>query len=113
MPHLRRFTRRRPLANATNAINATGDGLVVGAPGKLFSPPGRVYVYPSNGAGLTSTGLLTFAGNDVSFNCFDFGSDVANAGNDLAVSIHVYGADIGVLGSSIRRRYDLPVRDSV
>lgn len=35
---------------------------------------------------------------------------VANAGDDLAVSIHVYGADIGVLGSSIRRRYDLPVR---
>jgi 3-mercaptopropionate dioxygenase len=26
------------------------------------------------------------------------------------VSLHIYGADIGVLGSSIRRRYDLPVR---
>lgn len=35
---------------------------------------------------------------------------VANEGDDLAVSLHVYGADIGVLGSSIRRRYDLEVR---
>lgn len=36
---------------------------------------------------------------------------VANQGDDLAVSLHVYGADIGVLGSSIRRRYDLEVRE--
>lgn len=35
---------------------------------------------------------------------------VANDGNSLAVSLHIYGADIGVLGSSIRRRYDLEVR---
>lgn len=35
---------------------------------------------------------------------------VANAGDGLAISLHVYGADIGQLGSSIRRRYDLPVR---
>jgi predicted metal-dependent enzyme (double-stranded beta helix superfamily) len=35
---------------------------------------------------------------------------VANAGEGLAISLHVYGADIGQLGSSIRRRYDLPVR---
>ena len=35
---------------------------------------------------------------------------VANGGNGLAVSLHVYGADISVLGSSIRRRYDLEVR---
>lgn len=35
---------------------------------------------------------------------------VANGGNGIAVSLHVYGADIGVLGSSIRRRYDLEVR---
>ncbi|GIW05802.1 MAG: cysteine dioxygenase [Dehalococcoidia bacterium] len=34
---------------------------------------------------------------------------VANAGSELTISIHVYGADINVLGSSIRRRYDLPV----
>jgi 3-mercaptopropionate dioxygenase len=34
---------------------------------------------------------------------------VANAGDALAVSLHIYGADIGVLGTSIRRRYDLPV----
>lgn len=35
---------------------------------------------------------------------------VANPGPGLAISLHVYGADIGVLGSSIRRRYELPVR---
>jgi predicted metal-dependent enzyme (double-stranded beta helix superfamily) len=35
---------------------------------------------------------------------------VANPGPDLAISIHVYGADIHRLGSSIRRRYDLPVQ---
>ncbi len=35
---------------------------------------------------------------------------VENGGPGVAVSIHVYGADIGVLGSSIRRRYDLPIR---
>jgi 3-mercaptopropionate dioxygenase len=35
---------------------------------------------------------------------------VANAGDSLAVSLHIYGANIGVLGSSIRRRYDLAVR---
>ena len=34
---------------------------------------------------------------------------VANAGQGTAISIHVYGADIGRLGSSIRRRYELPV----
>lgn len=35
---------------------------------------------------------------------------VANAGAGLAISLHVYGADIGVLGTSVRRRYDLEVR---
>ncbi|MGI8820467.1 MAG: cysteine dioxygenase [Chthoniobacterales bacterium] len=35
---------------------------------------------------------------------------VTNNGDGLAVSLHIYGADIAVLGSSIRRRYDLPVR---
>ena len=35
---------------------------------------------------------------------------VANNGRELAVSLHIYGADISVLGSSIRRRYDLEVR---
>jgi len=34
---------------------------------------------------------------------------VENAGNGLAVSLHVYGADLCTTGSSIRRRYDLPV----
>ena len=35
---------------------------------------------------------------------------VANGGDCLAVSLHIYGADIGKLGSSIRRHYDLEVR---
>jgi 3-mercaptopropionate dioxygenase len=35
---------------------------------------------------------------------------VVNNGAQLAISLHVYGADIGKLGSSIRRRYDFPVR---
>ncbi|GAB2847885.1 cysteine dioxygenase family protein [Lentzea nigeriaca] len=34
---------------------------------------------------------------------------VCNHSDSVAISIHVYGADIGVLGTSIRRRYDLPV----
>lgn len=34
---------------------------------------------------------------------------VRNAGSDLAVSLHVYGADLRRTGTSIRRRYDLPV----
>jgi len=38
---------------------------------------------------------------------------VENGGHELAVSLHIYGADIAVLGSSIRRRYDLEVRPSV
>lgn len=34
---------------------------------------------------------------------------VRNSGAQTAVSLHVYGADISSLGSSIRRRYNLPV----
>lgn len=34
---------------------------------------------------------------------------VHNCGSDLAVSLHVYGADVRRHGSSIRRRYDLPI----
>lgn len=37
---------------------------------------------------------------------------VVNTGTGKAISIHVYGADIGRLGSSIRRRYTLPVREN-
>lgn len=37
---------------------------------------------------------------------------VANGGSGLAVSLHIYGADISVLGSSIRRRYNLTIRDA-
>ena len=36
--------------------------------------------------------------------------EVANTTDRKVISIHVYGADISVLGSSVRRRYDLPVR---
>jgi predicted metal-dependent enzyme (double-stranded beta helix superfamily) len=36
--------------------------------------------------------------------------EVANSTDRTVISIHVYGADISVLGSSIRRRYELPVR---
>lgn len=35
---------------------------------------------------------------------------VRNCSDQTAVSIHVYGADISVLGSSVRRSYDHPVR---
>jgi predicted metal-dependent enzyme (double-stranded beta helix superfamily) len=35
---------------------------------------------------------------------------VKNSCEGVAVSIHVYGADVAALGSSILRRYDLPVR---
>lgn len=35
---------------------------------------------------------------------------VTNRGPSMAISLHVYGADIGKLGTSIRRRYDLPVK---
>lgn len=37
---------------------------------------------------------------------------VLNTGTEKAISIHVYGADIARLGSSIRRRYTMPVRES-
>lgn len=35
---------------------------------------------------------------------------VINPGPELAISIHIYGADVREVGTSIRRRYDLPVR---
>ena len=37
---------------------------------------------------------------------------VRNRGTGVAISLHVYGADISRLGSSVRRIYDLPVRDA-
>lgn len=37
---------------------------------------------------------------------------VRNRGPEKAVSIHVYGADIRRLGSSIRRSYDLAIREA-
>jgi 3-mercaptopropionate dioxygenase len=36
--------------------------------------------------------------------------EVANTSTGKVISIHVYGADVSVLGSSIRHRYDLPIR---
>jgi predicted metal-dependent enzyme (double-stranded beta helix superfamily) len=35
---------------------------------------------------------------------------VCNSTDQTVISIHVYGADVSVLGTSIRRRYDLPIR---
>jgi 3-mercaptopropionate dioxygenase len=35
---------------------------------------------------------------------------VTNSGTGLTISLHVYGLDLRIDGSSIRRRYDLPVR---
>lgn len=37
--------------------------------------------------------------------------EVGNSGDSKAISIHVYGANIARLGSSIRRLYDLPIRE--
>ena len=34
---------------------------------------------------------------------------VRNVGVDTAISIHVYGTAVSRIGSSVRRRYDLPV----
>ena len=36
--------------------------------------------------------------------------EVRSATDGLTVSLHVYGGDVARLGTSIRRRYDLPVR---
>jgi 3-mercaptopropionate dioxygenase len=35
---------------------------------------------------------------------------VRNSGDRTAISIHVYGTDVSRIGSSVRRRYDLPIR---
>ncbi len=35
---------------------------------------------------------------------------VRNVGVDTAISIHIYGTDVARIGSSVRRRYDVPVR---
>ncbi len=34
---------------------------------------------------------------------------VRNGSSDKVISIHVYGADVSKLGTSIRRRYEMPV----
>jgi predicted metal-dependent enzyme (double-stranded beta helix superfamily) len=38
---------------------------------------------------------------------------VSNEGEVPAISVHVYGADIARLGTSIRRRYELPALETV
>ncbi len=68
------------LANAKDALNTFGDGVVVGAPGKLPVAPGQVTILPSNGLGLTTTGLVSFDATMPGLVCDDFGSHVANAG---------------------------------
>jgi 3-mercaptopropionate dioxygenase len=35
---------------------------------------------------------------------------VRNIGDDTAISIHIYGTDVSRIGSSVRRVYDLPIR---
>jgi predicted metal-dependent enzyme (double-stranded beta helix superfamily) len=35
---------------------------------------------------------------------------VRNTSDEVGVSVHIYGADVSRLGSSVRRVYDLPVR---
>jgi predicted metal-dependent enzyme (double-stranded beta helix superfamily) len=37
---------------------------------------------------------------------------VRNVGDGTAISIHIYGTDVSRVGSSVRRYYDLPVRQS-
>ena len=85
------------LANAKDALNTLGDGVVIGGRGKAPVSPGQVTVLPSNGAGLTTTNALTFSSNDPLIACDGFGSHVANAGRvDGTNSRHdiLVGADI-------------------
>ena len=37
---------------------------------------------------------------------------VRNAGDRTAIWLHIYGTDVSRIGSSVQRRYDLPVRPS-
>ncbi|MBV9788613.1 MAG: cysteine dioxygenase family protein [Chloroflexi bacterium] len=60
-----------------------------------LQPVGVSYNEPGSVAALTPPGDI---------------HQVVNPGPGLAISIHVYGADIGKLGSSIRRRYELPIK---
>jgi hypothetical protein len=70
------------VANAANAINGNGDGVIVGAPAGKTGTAGLVEILPSAGAaGLTSTGKVQFLGSDAAINCNSFGSAVAGAGN--------------------------------
>lgn len=37
---------------------------------------------------------------------------VTNGGDTVSTSLHVYGTDVDRIGTSVRRTYDLPIRDS-
>jgi len=37
---------------------------------------------------------------------------VVNPGPEMAISLHIYGADVRQRGTSIRRRYDLPIYEA-
>jgi 3-mercaptopropionate dioxygenase len=70
---------------------------------EVVEGPGEPHLYPvgtvTNRVGTVSA--LTPPGDVHS---------VINPGPELAISIHVYGADVRAVGTSIRRRYELPVR---
>ncbi len=36
--------------------------------------------------------------------------EVRNSSNEKVISIHVYGTDVSIRGTSVRRKYDLPIR---
>ncbi|WP_394825587.1 hypothetical protein [Pendulispora albinea] len=63
---------------------------------------GESYLVPVGGA-LSRTGTTAYLTPPGDIHA------VRNSTDGKVVSIHVYGADVTALGSSIRRRYDLPV----
>jgi predicted metal-dependent enzyme (double-stranded beta helix superfamily) len=71
----------------------------------------ELFALHDDGAALDEVGRNTSGAGDVTG--FAPPGDihrVRNRGGDVAISLHVYGADISRLGSSVRRIYDLPVR---
>ena len=69
-------------------------------------------LYRDHGDHLTEIGRVANAVGDVSG--FAPPGDihrVHNTGDETAISLHVYGADLSADGVSIRREYDLPIRD--
>lgn len=67
-------------------------------------------LYADHGDHLTAVGRSTNATGSIT--AFAPPGDIHRVGNDsdtTAISLHVYGTDLSVVGSSIRRTYDLPV----